>query len=995
MTHYTPFVSHRTQEATHAYHGEFEHSPAKRRRVENEFEQNMSAQTEVNLNPHTYNHMETSTSTCLWAYESSTYQFGQQMTVVDRSVPDAGMNGWKFETNWNAQSQFVFTDAMPQADPATGTEFHAQCSTSILHHSVSIPAASYEYFSEPMPTDNVSRRSSCTPSANNTEANQVCFGMITDLQAELDMALYLPLHDRRAAVFSSPCGLYIGGSLAGTFDERSAQILQVLSEDPLIDIQIILPIPAATMGKPKKLTPGRFGWSPVSINVYGSKSFAGDVGNFCQTCNLYLQDPLECDRNVPYCNPHRFALSEDEPRLTFDLNETSLGKTVTQLHYSNLLDSLVSSGALHELETPPHLRTALLPHQRQALYFMTQRELGWAYEDTSCDIWTKVRGTHHDIYRNNITGTWQQCRPTQFKGGILADAMGLGKSCSMIALMANDWQGDSSHPTALEEGIRGIVEVSATLLIVPPSLILTWEEQLQRHLKSPQSLRIRRHHASRRVLGIDELRRYDVIITTYQTVESEWRTCSQSKPLPLFAAHWRRIVLDEDYVSNRSSNTFKAICDLNAHARWAVTGTPLQNRLGDLATICQFLRVYPYDDRETFERDLVSLWKAGHNDTAISRLKRLFQCILLRRTQGIVDLPTRTDLKFSLKLNHEERDYYSAVESNVASTIDAALNNSSHTATTFASIIQQINELRLICNLGTHRKSAKKTCIPDSGAWNSRTAQRALSALGTTDIITCNVCSLDLNASMMQDGLGSDLILCSTRVMIFSCLKIVCESCMSQDLRLQCGCTPSCLSATALYTPGSTVSEASSPAPSVSDTPEESLPTKIKALVTDLLDQPMGTKSIVFSFWTSTLDLVEKGLLQGSINYTRYDGNTSQSNRSRALKRFREDKDLPVILMTISCSAVGLDITAASRAYIMEPQWNPTVEEQALARVHRMGQTREVTTIRFVMEGTFEERVVETQEKKRELADLLLSSDLHTEKEHSLDRLKYFRSLLK
>jgi SNF2 family DNA or RNA helicase len=59
--------------------------------------------------------------------------------------------------------------------------------------------------------------------------------------------------------------------------------------------------------------------------------------------------------------------------------------------------------------------------------------------------------------------------------------------------------------------------------------------------------------------------------------------------------------------------------------------------------------------------------------------------------------------------------------------------------------------------------------------------------------------------------------------------------------------------------------------------------------------------------------------------------------------------------MTISCAAVGLDITAASRAYIMEPQWNPTVEEQALARVHRMGQTKEVTTIRFVMADTFEE----------------------------------------
>ena len=72
----------------------------------------------------------------------------------------------------------------------------------------------------------------------------------------------------------------------------------------------------------------------------------------------------------------------------------------------------------------------------------------------------------------------------------------------------------------------------------------------------------------------------------------------------------------------------------------------------------------------------------------------------------------------------------------------------------------------------------------------------------------------------------------------------------------------------------------------------------------------------------------------------------------------------------------------------MEPQWNPTVEEQALARVHRMGQTKEVTTIRFVMEGSFEQRVVETQHRKRELAELLLSPDQHSESEKGLDRLR-------
>ncbi|CAN9209729.1 unnamed protein product [Alternaria alternata] len=136
---------------------------------------------------------------------------------------------------------------------------------------------------------------------------------------------------------------------------------------------------------------------------------------------------------------------------------------------------------------------------------------------------------------------------------------------------------------------------------------------------------------------------------------------------------------------------------------------------------------------------------------------------------------------------------------------------------------------------------------------------------------------------------------------------------------------------------------------------EEILPTKVNALVTDLLKQTPGTKSIVFTFWSSALDLIKKGLSRASITFTRYDGNTTPINRSLALKNFREDPNISVILMTISCAAVGLNITAATRAYIMEPQWNPTVEEQALARVHRMGQTKEVTTVRFVMADTFEE----------------------------------------
>ncbi|KAH7385940.1 SNF2 family N-terminal domain-containing protein [Pyrenochaeta sp. MPI-SDFR-AT-0127] len=980
MTRNWPATLQNSLEATSSYQGDFENSPAKRRRLENEVHSKITIQT--------------GTKTLYsWIPNDPPSQVRPRMTVVDHR------NGQHNEPVQHTQSQHILTEAFSQQYPVFDTKLRKEYSNSDWQRTDARHNILYEPeidSHQEVPIRNSVPCLSSTPLSNIMEADQVCYGMITELEADMNWTQHVYHDDHVSIVFSPPDELYVGENLVGNLEDRSAQILRVLSDDPLINVQVILPSQDPKLGRSNKVAVGqRPKWLHISVIIYGPESLANDVGQFCQACDAYLQDPVGCNQNLLYRNPHRFSSSEDATCFTFDIEELNIGTTVTQLNNCHFLDSLIVSRSLYELETPPNVGTQLLLHQRQALYFMTQRELGWNYDDTSQDIWTRSSSKGFTRYRNNITGSWQSQKPTQFKGGILADSMGLGKSCSMIALMASDWK-DRLVQKSPVIGLQGSFHVPATLLIVPPSLLSTWEEQLQRHLIASQFPRIRRHHGSKRFLDVDHIRQYDLILTTYQTIESEWRISSHSKPLPIFAATWRRILLDEaHYVSNRLSSTFKAICNLQAYARWAVTGTPLQNKLGDLATICEFLRVYPYDNREAFEKDIVSLWKSGQNELAISRLKQLIHCVLLRRTQSVVHLPQRTDLKFTLRFNRKEREYYETVERNVASTIDAAIDKSSRASTSFASIIQQITKLRLICNLGTHRKPAKRVPASHINFWNSQTARRALVALASTGTIVCSVCSLDLYGGIMEQSLGPDLAFCSPRVQISSCLNIICESCTSHDIRARCGCTPPCPMIEILYTTENTLSGVSSPALNPLGDDEELLPTKITALITDLLNQAEGTKSIVFSFWTSTLDLVEKGLSQASISYARYDGNTSATNRSLALKMFREDRSLSVILMTISCSAVGLDITAASRAYIMEPQWNPTVEEQALARVHRMGQMKEVTTVRFVMEGTFEERVVETQDKKRELAELLLSTDQDTEKEYSIDKLKYFRSLLR
>jgi SWI/SNF-related matrix-associated actin-dependent regulator of chromatin subfamily A3 len=131
------------------------------------------------------------------------------------------------------------------------------------------------------------------------------------------------------------------------------------------------------------------------------------------------------------------------------------------------------------------------------------------------------------------------------------------------------------------------------------------------------------------------------------------------------------------------------------------------------------------------------------------------------------------------------------------------------------------------------------------------------------------------------------------------------------------------------------------------------------------------------------------------IRCVRLDGTSSASQRNSVIHAFRMNSDISVLLATITCGGVGLDLTAASRAYIMEPQWNPMSESQALDRIHRMGQQKEVETIRYIMRKSYEEQnVLKLQERKQELADLTLSGGTISKAELTEGRLRYLRGLV-
>ncbi|KAF2130353.1 hypothetical protein P153DRAFT_314151 [Dothidotthia symphoricarpi CBS 119687] len=144
--------------------------------------------------------------------------------------------------------------------------------------------------------------------------------------------------------------------------------------------------------------------------------------------------------------------------------------------------------------------------------------------------------------------------------------------------------------------------------------------------------------------------------------------------------------------------------------------------------------------------------------------------------------------------------------------------------------------------------------------------------------------------------------------------------------------------------------------------------TKIRQLLQILEKETPDHKVIVFSQFTSMLDLIEPFLKRGDYNFTRYDGSMRNDLREASLNKLRNDKRTRVLLCSLKCGSLGLNLTAASRVVIMEPFWNPFVEEQAIDRVHRLNQTVDVVVYRLSIHNSVEERILELQEAKRKLA---------------------------
>ena len=193
------------------------------------------------------------------------------------------------------------------------------------------------------------------------------------------------------------------------------------------------------------------------VILYGRPSQFENVGKFAARCNLFLQHPVHCDRNVLYKNPHCLTPRQDETIFTYDLRHETSSSDYNSDVPSNPIDLFTDGedrARLEETDSPSDLRTTMYKHQKQALTFMLQREEGWGLEGQRRDVWKSDLVAGRQTYINTITGRRQYKPPPSFRGGLLIDAPGLGKSLSIIALIAAG---------------RAKNAPSTTLLVVPKS----------------------------------------------------------------------------------------------------------------------------------------------------------------------------------------------------------------------------------------------------------------------------------------------------------------------------------------------------------------------------------------------------------------------------------------------------------------------------------------------------------------------------------------------
>ncbi|MDO4293042.1 MAG: DEAD/DEAH box helicase [Eubacteriales bacterium] len=423
-------------------------------------------------------------------------------------------------------------------------------------------------------------------------------------------------------------------------------------------------------------------------------------------------------------------------------------------------------------------------------------------------------------------------------GGILADEMGLGKTLQMIAFFLSRKQ----------EGMQG-----TSLVVAPASLVYNWCEELGRF--APQlSVMAVTGSQQEREKKLEEWQEFDVLVTSYDLLKRD----IESYEGKVFLTQ----VIDEaQYIKNHNTTAAKAVKAVQARQRFALTGTPVENRLSELWSIFDYLMpgfLYRY---ETFRRQLETpIVKNGDQET-MERLRRMTGPFLLRRRKADVlrELPDKLEESRYVRLEGEQRRLYDAQAAKLLQELEG------QTSEEF-----QKNRMQLLAGLTRLRQLC---CDPALCFENYRGGSAKLDA----------------------------------------CLE----------------------------------------------------------LIVSAIDG--GHRLLVFSQFTSMLEILGEKLSEAGISYDTITGATPKERRLQLVKDFNAN-GVPVFLISLKAGGVGLNLTGADVVIHYDPWWNLAVQNQATDRAHRIGQTKKVTVYKMIASHSVEEKIQKLQESKRDLAEQILNA---------------------
>ncbi len=418
-------------------------------------------------------------------------------------------------------------------------------------------------------------------------------------------------------------------------------------------------------------------------------------------------------------------------------------------------------------------------------------------------------------------------------GGCLADDMGVGKTAQVLAVLES----------------RRAEGKGPSLVVAPKSLMFNWRAESARF--TPR-LRVLEHTGLAR--DVELIAKHDLVLSTYGTL---LRDAAQ-----LAEIEFDYVVLDEaQAIKNASTASAKAVRLLRGAHRLALSGTPVENHLGELWSLFEFLNPGMLGEA----RVLKLAGGLARNPSEESRrlLAQALRPFILRRTKQQVarELPAKTEQTIFCELEATQRKQY--------------------------------DELR------KHYRESLLRRVKEQGLGRSK--MHLLEAL----------------------------------------------------LRLrQAACHPGLLDKQRVGDPSA----------------------KLDLLLEQLADlREEGHQALVFSQFTSLLAIVRNRLDSEGVKYEYLDGATR--NRQEHVDAFQNDKECSVFLISLKAGGLGLNLTAAEYVFLLDPWWNPAVEAQAVDRAHRIGQTRPVFAYRLIARDTVEERVLELQKTKRDLADAILGED--------------------